>query len=47
MDRDYVKVVSQKRMPIMEPRHIFLSGSGGTGKSHFIKRMYQAASIEH
>ena len=35
--RDYVKGMSQKRMHTAEAIHIFLSGSGGTGKSHLIK----------
>ena len=44
--RDYVKGMSQKRMRNVEPIHIFLSGSGGAGKSHLIKTMYQAVSKE-
>ena len=44
--KDYVKGMSQKRMHTVEPIHIFLSGSGGTGKSHLIKTIYQAVSKE-
>ena len=44
--RDYVKGMSQKRMHTLEPIHIFLSGSGGTGKSHLTKTIYQALSKE-
>ena len=44
--RDYVKGMSQKSMHTVEPIHTFLSGSGTTGKSHFIKTTYQAVSKE-
>ena len=44
--RDYVKGMSQKRMNIVEPIHIFVSGSEGTEKSHLIKTIDQAVSKE-
>ena len=38
--------MSQERIHAVEPIHLFLSGSGGTGKSHLIKTIYQAVSKE-
>ena len=38
--KDYVKYNGYD----VEPVHIFLSGSGGTGKSHLVKVMYNAIS---
>ena len=38
--RDYVKYDGHN----VEPIHIFLSGSGGTGKSHLVKVIYNAIS---
>ena len=44
--RKYVKNVSSiKSLPI-NPVHIFLSGSGGTGTSHLVKTIYQVVSNE-
>ena len=40
--RDFVKSLSTKGNFAVEPFYIFLSGSGGTGKSHVIKTIYQA-----
>ena len=40
-DKNYVKYDGHD----VEPVHIFLSGSGGTGKSHFWKVIYNAISI--
>ena len=42
--RDYVKMKSLNRSRNVEPIHLFVSGSGGTGKSHLIKTIYQAVS---
>ena len=42
--RDYANSMSQKRVCTVKPIHIFLSGSGGTGKSHLIKNIYQSVS---
>ena len=38
--KDYVKNDGDN----VEPIHIFLSGSGGTGKSHLLKMIYNATS---
>ena len=38
--KDYVKYNGHN----VEPAHIFLSGSGGTGKSHLVKVIYNAIS---
>ena len=35
-DKDYVKYNEHN----VEPVHIFFSGSGDTGKSHFVKLLY-------
>ena len=46
--RNYVKNVSSKKKKKknlqINPVHIFLSGSGGTGKSHLVKTIYQVVS---
>ena len=42
--RNYVKNVSSKKK--INPVHVFLSCSGGTGKSHLVKTIYQAISKE-
>ena len=44
--RNYVKNVSSKKNLQITPLHIFLSGSGGTGKSNLVKTIYQVASKE-
>ena len=38
--RDYVKYYGHN----VEPIHIFLSGSGGAGKSHLLKVIYNTIS---
>ena len=40
MAKDYVKYNGHN----VEPVHIFLSGSGGTGKSHLVKVIYNVIS---
>ena len=42
--RDYIKALSGKTNTTPDPFYIFLSGSGGTGKSHVIKTIYQAVT---
>ena len=44
--RNYIKNVSLKTNLQINSVHIFLSGSGGTGKSHLIKTIYQVVSTE-
>ena len=44
--RNYIKNVSSKTNLQINSVHIFLSGSGGTGKSHLIKTIYQVVSTE-
>ena len=44
--RNYVKNASSKKNLQIMPVHIFLSGSGGTGKSHLVKTIYQVVSKE-
>ena len=44
--RNYVKNVSSKKNLQINPVHIFLSGSGGTGKSHWVKTIYQVVLTE-
>ena len=39
-----VKKRSSKEPETVRPFHLFLSGSGGVGKSHLIKIIYQSAS---
>ena len=39
-----VKKRSSKEPETVRPFHLFLSGSGGVGKSHLIKTIYQSAS---
>ena len=40
--RDHVEVLSAKNKLKPQPFHIFLSGSGGTVKSHIMKTIFQA-----
>ena len=47
--RNYVKKLTSKKKKKkknlqINPVHIFLSGSGGTGKSHLVKTIYQVVS---
>ena len=44
--RNLIKSLSTKRSSIVDPIRIFLSGSGGTEKSHLIKTIYQDVSKE-
>ena len=44
--RNFIKSLSTKRCFPVDPIRIFLSGSGGTGKSHLIKTIYQTVSKE-
>ena len=44
--RNLIKSLSTKRSFPVDPIRIFLSGSGGTGKSHLIKTIYQVVSKE-
>ena len=41
-----LKMFLQKKNPQITPVHIFLSGSGSTGKSHLVKTIYQVVSKE-
>ena len=43
--RNYVKNISSRKNLQINPVHI-LSGSGGTGKSHLVKTIYQVVSKE-
>ena len=45
-ERNYLKNVSSKKNPQITPVHIFLFGSGSTGKSHLVKTIYQVVSKE-
>ena len=44
--RNFIKSLSTKTSFTVDAIRIFLSGSGGTGKSHLIKTIYQAVSKE-
>ena len=45
--RNYVKTdFSTKKNLQINPVHMILSGSGGTGKSHLVKAIYQVVSTE-
>ena len=44
--RNYVRNVSSKENLQNNPVHIFVSGSGGTGKSHLVKTIHQVISTE-
>ena len=44
--RNFIKSLSTKRCFTVDPIRIFLSGSGGTGKSHLTKTISQAVSKE-
>ena len=44
--KNYVKNVSSNKNLQINPVHVFLSGSGRTGKSHLVKTIYQAISKE-
>ena len=44
--RNFIKRLSTKTCFAVDPIRIFLSGSGGTGKSHLIKTIYLAVSKE-
>ena len=44
--RNFIKRLSTKTYFAVDQIRIFLSGSGGTGKSHLIKTIYQAVSKE-
>ena len=39
--KDYVKNLGSKNPIDINPLHLFISGSGGVGKSHLIKTLYQ------
>ena len=42
--KEIVKPKRLKRPEAIKPFHLFLSGSGGVGKSHLIKTVYQSVS---
>ena len=44
MAKEAVKQRSSKKPEAAKPFHLFLSGSGGVGKSHLIKTVYQSVS---
>ena len=44
--RNFIKSLATKRCFTVDPIRIFLSCSGGTGKSHLIKTIYQAVLKE-
>ena len=43
---NFIKCLSTKTYFAVDQIRIFLSGNGGTGKSHLIKTIYQAVSKE-
>ena len=45
--KEIVKQRRLKRPEAIKPFHLFLSGSGGVGKSHLIKTVYQSVSKLH